>query len=112
AGDPCCFPSRRRLTSFSRDWSSDVCSSVLAACELPPTLAHSTAAPPRAYVTIVQRRSCRLACVCISPFCVQEAPRRALSLPGARSEERRVGEEGRSLQSPYVEGNTQPSGRR
>src|SRR5690606_40874049 len=72
------FSSRRRHTRFSRDWSSDVCSSDLpgvskggrglSACERSP----GGAAPNR------RRRGC-----------------------GARSEERRVGKECRSRWSPY-----------
>src|SRR6266700_1214190 len=67
------FSSRRRHTRFSRDWSSDVCSS---------DLEHG----------IVQgRRSAGL----------QHRLQGRHGLLGARSEERRVGKECRSRWSPY-----------
>src|SRR6266511_5814308 len=67
------FSSRRRHTSFSRDWSSDVCSSDLAS-ERSRTVPTNTQVPP--------------------------APG---SPTDARSEERRVGKECRSRGSPYHE---------
>src|SRR5690606_41122717 len=39
------FSSRRRHTRFSRDWSSDVCSSDLAAITLPRSLENSRPSP-------------------------------------------------------------------
>src|SRR5690606_40948930 len=80
------FSSRRRHTRFSRDWSSDVCSS-----DLPHPLAR---------IQIVQR---------IPPQPVAEghgSERRHVFLRGrraarqGRSEERRVGKECRSRWSP------------
>src|SRR6202043_3324009 len=68
------FSSRRRHTSFSRDWSSDVCSSDLERGNRHPA-GEGTAAPRRGEV--------------VGP-----------AQPG-RSEERRVGKECRSRWSPY-----------
>src|SRR5690606_40310077 len=39
------FSSRRRHTSFSRDWSSDVCSSDLRVCRLLSDCPHAPTAP-------------------------------------------------------------------
>src|SRR5690606_40265587 len=64
------FSSRRRHTRFSRDWSSDVCSSDLMPSSLPPAPRHP--GPPAPHHPPV----------------------------GARSEERRVGKECRSRCSP------------
>src|SRR5687768_18149536 len=72
------FSSRRRHTRCSRDWSSDVCSSDLAS-PAPP--------PPGARWWRRGRRST------VTPA--------AISTAESRSEERRVGKEGRSLWSPY-----------
>src|SRR5215475_2071132 len=69
------FSSRRRHTRFSRDWSSDVCSSDLA-----DGIALGSAEEPR------------------RGGAVSQAARPARS---ARSEERRVGKECRSRWSPY-----------
>src|SRR5207245_3941583 len=66
------FSSRRRHTRCYRDWSSDVCSSDLFEMKGAPTIA---VAP------FISKRS--------SPF-----PMR-ITKPGKRSEERRVGKEGR-----------------
>src|SRR5690606_39798742 len=70
------FSSRRRHTRFSRDWSSDVCSSDLSANTTPAT----EPLPPRRK-GLSRRRS------------VRGSPLRSEG-PG-RSEERRVGKEGR-----------------
>src|SRR5436309_16084044 len=68
------FSSRRRHTIFSRDWSSDVCSSDLT------TESRRVPTPQR---------------TCGSP--------RPCPSPATRSEERRVGKECRSRWSPYHE---------
>src|SRR2546430_6917890 len=76
------FSSRRRHTRFDCDWSSDVCSTDLgnlawrleAACPLP--------------------RGQQFALMQGGPFCHH-------SQGASRSEERRVGKEGRSRWSPY-----------
>src|SRR2546427_11966884 len=71
------FSSRRRHTRFDCDWSSDVCSSDLA---VPPARIHAAARRPG----VGDRSGGR-------------------AWPGGqhRSEERRVGKEGRSRWSPY-----------
>src|SRR5690606_39952105 len=72
------FSSRRRHTRFSRDWSSDVCSSDLGPTACP---SGSTGSHPR-----------------------NQRYRRALGPePGRRSEERRVGKECGSRRAPYEE---------
>src|SRR5215475_16131240 len=71
------FSSRRRHTRFSRDWSSDVCSSDLAQMDVLPLERDAHGARPRH---------------------VEEPLRHVLE---ARSEERRVGKECRSRWSPY-----------
>src|SRR3712207_9578928 len=76
------FSSRRRHTRYWRDWSSDVCSSDLGAVS---------------------------ASVLVGADGAESVVRRALGIPAprpdrvavARSEERRVGKEGRSRWSPY-----------
>src|SRR5699024_12110048 len=78
------FSSRRRHTRSKRDWSSDVCSSDLVG-------AHERTTTPtvRSWAPTCSVRPCRC--------CV---PRPRSSVPvwstGPRSEERRVGKEGRS----------------
>src|SRR5690606_39501915 len=93
------FSSRRRHTRFSRDWSSDVCSSDLSwsgrAAPTSPTARHRLASPPRTATTRSAPRSGR--------GCSAD---RLL-----RSEERRVGKEGRSRGSPWHEERERRSGR-
>src|SRR5690606_39757083 len=72
---PFFFSSRRRHTRFSRDWSSDVCSSDLSLTS--------------AFKSTTDAFAIMLACVLL-----------ALGY-GARSEERRVGKEGRSRWGSY-----------
>src|SRR5690606_39317695 len=77
------FSSRRRHTRFSRDWSSDVCSS-----DLP--------IPPRSRRVAFRWPRCR---PCRSAGRTPAAPPRSRAFvrpPEERSEERRVGKEGRS----------------
>src|SRR5690606_39730446 len=99
------FSSRRRHTRFSRDWSSDVCSSDLGACPLPADSAGCEAVPaprerthPHDGKVIVggtrrhrPDRDGRLSCL------------RGRLPRGTRSEERRVGKERRSTWSVYHE---------
>src|SRR5687768_17752103 len=99
------FSRRRRHTSCSRDWSSDVCSS-----DLPPLLASSGPSSPSTYrrpritrsrsgtsSTRDRRATCLPAMGVISKLAVG----RQVSLrPLARSEERRVGKECRARWSP------------
>src|SRR5207302_5910857 len=79
----CCifffFSSRRRHTRFSRDWSSDVCSSDLLQQLIMRCLLERTAAPRRILTQLLQ------------PSAYAAFPR-----VGRRSEERRVGKECRS----------------
>src|SRR5690606_41026828 len=86
------FSSRRRHTRFSRDWSSDVCSSdlgalVLGACgkkEEAPAAAAGGAAPPPPQVGVVTVQPGNVGLVTELP----------------RSEERRVGTECRAQTQP------------
>src|SRR5207302_7692900 len=72
------FSSRRRHTRFSRDWSSDVCSSDLTAAERMPFCA----------AMVFTRRSTR--------SMLGAPPYKARAAEDGRSEERRVGKECRS----------------
>src|SRR5690606_41072392 len=74
------FSSRRRHTSFSRDWSSDVCSSDLCS-------ASGMAQPMMA-----------------SPMRVGSTPGAWSSAARSRSEERRVGKEGRARGVEMIHG--------
>src|SRR5436309_11647869 len=78
------FSSRRRHTRFSRDWSSDVCSSdlsTLGACD--------DVRAPRALAALAARHH-------DDPYLLA-----AVFSSLTRSEERRVGKECRSRWSPY-----------
>src|SRR3712207_8186764 len=92
------FSSRRRHTRYWRDWSSDVCSSDLAAA------ARGCAArlpPPRRRPAGRRERGGRHAAL-VEP--VERAEPPGIHLAAARtlrSEERRVGKECRSRWSPY-----------
>src|SRR5205809_7398575 len=79
------FSSRRRHTRCSRDWSSDVCSSDLA--ELEAELARTRDQLHEAEAENLQRR----------------AKRSRPDLLKGRSEERRVGKEGRGAGGPSPE---------
>src|SRR5690606_41695056 len=74
------FSSRRRHTRFSRDWSSDVCSSDLD----PATATCSPAVEPPGRAQRVRETVARV------------RAGEATALPHGRSEERRVGKEWRS----------------
>src|SRR5258707_6060657 len=102
------FSSRRRHTRYWRDWSSDVCSS---------DLDRKSVSPTNAFVFLPYNRRLRSANRFAASFAVNhmaeisnlgswEAGRRDALPPkrrgeGERSEERRVGEEGRSRWSAY-----------
>src|SRR5690606_40067036 len=97
------FSSRRRHTRFSRDWSSDVCSSDLAhACGVtePRQLRRS-----HVHVVAASGLSVPLSELHPEPITLiddqarPEEPERQISA-NQRSEERRVGKEGRSRGSP------------
>src|SRR3989449_8298335 len=94
------FSSRRRHTRCSRDWSSDVCSSDLAARS------------SNLYATLLGEKIARHGVQCWlvntgwtgGPYGVGQRMRLALTramVRAARSEERRVGKECRSRWSPY-----------
>src|SRR2546426_7087774 len=83
------FSSRRRHTRLQGDWSSDVCSSDLAAARLSGTTAVPSGLEP-------------VRCAVSSDPPHVASPRRRRFLGGIRrSEERRVGKECRSRWSPY-----------
>src|SRR5690606_39886295 len=83
------FSSRRRHTRFSRDWSSDVCSSDLGLSDLPPQLLSQGTA----------LRS--LLGQCAGAVAVAGLGAVVAAAAGARSEERRVGKECRARWWPY-----------
>src|SRR2546430_11641847 len=89
----CCFffPSRRRHTRFDCDWSSDVCSSDL------------TGKRGEGDLLVVEFFFRRAKLFCVASQATRSAAAAAavtMSALSARSEERRVGEEGRSRWSP------------
>src|SRR5690606_41158171 len=89
------FSSRRRHTRFSRDWSSDVCSSdlILARNWLPspsPFDAPATRPAISTNSTVAGTVRCGFT---ISANCARRGS-------GTRSEERRVGKEGRGRREP------------
>src|SRR5690606_39463842 len=89
------FSSRRRHTRFSRDWSSDVCSSDLnlscaSICFLISSCANEIASSISASEISFISPSTITIEVLVAPTIM-------------RSEERRVGKEGRSRWSPYHE---------
>src|SRR5690606_39654353 len=87
------FSSRRRHTRFSRDWSSDVCSSDLTCHGISLRLkqASSVGGTMGSRLDLGQRE-----CPC---------PEAEQGHGSGRSEERRVGKEGRSRWPPYEERN-------
>src|SRR5256885_9742880 len=82
------FSSRRRHTRLQGDWSSDVCSS-----DLPTgsTAYGLSAGGPILFPT--------MDALVLTPICSHTLANRPIVIPG-RSEERRVGKEGRSRWSP------------
>src|SRR5690606_40729827 len=97
------FSSRRRHTRFSRDWSSDVCSSDLADrfAAHPVMSCWSLPALPRS--TFLPTFCCNFGG---HPCCRRWSPWHSTT----RSEERRVGKEWRSRWSPYTQKKKQSSG--
>src|SRR5690606_40986124 len=79
------FSSRRRHTRFSRDWSSDVCSSDLDPQLLRPVQLGARALPRHHVVGLLRHAAAYLGSQGLQP----------------RSEERRVGKECRSRGAPY-----------
>src|SRR5690606_39595161 len=80
------FSSRRRHTRFSRDWSSDVCSSDLSSCQPLIAILPLLLSAPK---------------IIFSPPYLAIHPSKVLGFLTARSEERRVGKECRSRRSSY-----------
>src|SRR5690606_40797604 len=78
------FSSRRRHTSFSRDWSSDVCSSDLA---LEAAEGRPWSVLDARFVRPLDREAVLEAAACGALLTVEEG------VAGGRSEERRVGKE-------------------
>src|SRR5690606_40602424 len=99
------FSSRRRHTRFSRDWSSDVCSSDLAARPqqtVDPIIV--AAQMVTALQTIVSRNLDPLEAAVLSVTMIEagEADNvisQTAKITGTRSEERRVGKEGESARA-------------
>src|SRR2546429_5787714 len=91
------FSSRRRHTRCSRDWSSDVCSSDLAIDVASRPYGKSAWAGKPCGVVSVSPGA-------VGGFGANHHLRQMLvflDMPALRSEERRVGKEGRSRWSPY-----------
>src|SRR5690606_39291137 len=89
------FSSRRRHTRFSRDWSSDVCSSDL----------NNTNCDPIYKKVRMLSIGCNLVSVKLNwhfsrPIIAPIISKKILSVPGLRSEERRVGKECRCGGAP------------
>src|SRR5690606_41071528 len=93
------YSSRRRHTRFSRDWSSDVCSSDLLReeNEITEAKAENIVVSTGAKHSIANVFMCMInegdEVVIFSPYWVSYAE--IIKLAGGRSEERRVGKEGR-----------------
>src|SRR2546428_1320974 len=92
------FSSRRRHTRSDRDWSSDVCSS-----DLSQTLMQLLYLLPPAYLLSRSFYDGGGASALLVPVLIMAAGQLGggLAWLAVRSEERRVGEEGRSRWAPY-----------
>src|SRR5256885_13182633 len=92
------FSSRRRHTRLQGDWSSDVCSSDLSMGVIEParglyaTIGMAADPVPRGPVALLSQSGA------IASSLLSRALEQGI---GLRSEERRVGKEGRSRWSPY-----------
>src|SRR5690606_40549552 len=88
------FSSRRRHTRFSRDWSSDVCSSDLLCCSLAPP-GHAPDESGRSACAQFDSIRAFRKDICWQPRATPPPypPVPVASLSRARSEERRVGKE-------------------
>src|SRR2546427_8276554 len=89
------FSSRRRHTRFDCDWSSDVCSSDLARLHLSELRLEQAGGAGKDVVGRRGGEHDEIDAFGADAGGVQRAP------AGLRSEERRVGKEGRSRWSPY-----------
>src|SRR5690606_40845991 len=91
------FSSRRRHTRFSRDWSSDVCSSDLTWIRMKWKL-HSTSKTIsiKSAFTCMTAKSLQMKCPLIAARVLTKTSKRLCQ----RSEERRVGKECRSRWAP------------
>src|SRR5690606_40676347 len=91
------FSSRRRHTRFSRDWSSDVCSSDLQqlVTSLQTRIAHQDQ-QIQAQAQQLQAQSQSLAQITVAPASATTVPVAVAPAVKLRSEERRVGKECRS----------------
>src|SRR2546430_13091468 len=102
---PVCFvfTSRRRHTIFGCDWSSDVCSSDLYRGAAPAVTDVATGAVTMSFTSLAAAlplmQDGRLRAVAVTSR--ERMPQLPDVVPLARSEERRVGKEGRSRWSPY-----------
>src|SRR5690606_39546893 len=100
------FSRRRRHTIFSRDWSSDVCSSDLVAITTASTSFRSKTR--RKSFTVSGRRRSRFSQTS-TPLAKQDSSTSAMAThsisgkPRKRSEERRVGKEGKERGEAYHE---------
>src|SRR5690606_40283175 len=101
---------RRRHTRFSRDWSSDVCSSDLQSYTVnnlaPGTYTYyltlTTAKKPGDYGYTDQTPNVAMpACTIPVTFTLEPTPDLNFTLAAQRSEERRVGKECRSRSAAY-----------
>src|SRR2546421_9533203 len=88
------FSSRRRHTRSDRDWSSDVCSSDLIQREQ----AEATAAKIAQFIKEIESQ---IGWTTQLPWSAGTLEQRRFDGLRLRSEERRVGKEGRSRWSPY-----------
>src|SRR3989442_4354044 len=87
------FSSRRRHTRCGRDWSSDVCSSdLIAQFRLPQSLGSGSLGTDAILIGLI---NVNLILLVLLVFLVGR------NIAKLRSEERRVGKEGRSRWSPY-----------
>src|SRR5690606_40723680 len=102
------FASRRRHTRFSRDWSSDVCSSDLGAVGAASAAGHELSAVPPPVVSGGGESGGSWGCVVSTMASAFWAGERCGQL--RRSEERRVGNEGRSRRGPCRASRGGPAG--
>src|SRR5690606_39642518 len=88
------FSSRRRHTIFSRDWSSDVCSSDLVSTAGHPRGYHRRLCCPAGCSPCPRPRGSPCSPPCCSPPPAAMAAQKTTAAATTRSEERRVGKGG------------------